>query len=412
MKPRKTSQAAKASLPPKASLAQLSEAFGIDAESGLLDLLPQPFLIIALDNTVAFANAEAEAFFRQSAAGMGRHRLDEVLAPGHPLIGLVTKVRDSGASINEYGLDLSSPRTGEHPLVDVFAKCVTAMPGVVALLLVERTMAHMIERQLSHRTSARAVTGLAAMLAHEIKNPLSGIRGAAQLLSSDVDDDGRQLTTLICDETDRICALVDRMGAFGNVAPADTHPINIHSVLDHVKQLARAGFARGVEISEAYDPSLPPLLGNRDRLVQAILNLVKNAAEAINPDMRGAKPDGRIVLHTGYRPVMRMARPGGGTRIALPLMVAVEDNGPGIPEAIRSSLFEPFVTTKVSGSGLGLAMVATVVAEHGGVIRVERERGHTVFRMFFPVAPATSDDATSNEKSANDRPTRHSSSGS
>jgi two-component system, NtrC family, nitrogen regulation sensor histidine kinase GlnL len=376
------------SVEPRATVApahdmSLTPPVGLAASArsaGLLDLLPQPLIIVGRDDRIVASSSEAEVFFGHSAATLSRMSLADLLSSQHPIVGLIDKVRRNGASINEYGLDFSSPRTGVHPQVDVFAKATT--DGDVVLLLVERTMAHMIERQLSHRTSARAVTGLAAMLAHEIKNPLSGIRGAAQLLAADVDEDGRQLTTMICVETDRIVALVNRMAAIGDSGPAATEPVNIHSVLDHVKRLAVTGFAGELTLIEDYDPSLPSLNGHQDRLIQAILNLVKNAAEAIGNEGRG---DGRITLRTAFRPAMRLARPGGGGT-SLPLMVAVEDNGPGIPESVRPALFEPFVTSKPSGSGLGLALVASVVAEHGGVIRVERERGHTIFRMFFPVA--------------------------
>ncbi len=358
----------------------------LDVPGTLLDHLPQPLLVIGADDHITAASSEAETFFGHSAATLARYRLIDLFAVDHPIIGLVEKVRKTGVSVNEYALDLSGPRSGNHPHVDVFARA--APGGTIIVLLVQRTMANMIERQLSHRSSARTVTGLAAMLAHEIKNPLSGIRGAAQLLSADVDGDGRQLTTMICDETDRIVALVDRMAAIGDAGPPSLEAVNIHSVLDHVKQLAQSGFAKGITLVEDYDPSLPLLNGHRDRLVQALLNLVKNAAEAIALPQAAGGPegrrDGRIVLRTAFRPAMRMARPGGAS--SLPLMVTVEDNGPGIPESVRPMLFEPFVTTKPTGSGLGLPLVASVIAEHGGVIRVERERGHTVFRMFFPVA--------------------------
>jgi two-component system, NtrC family, nitrogen regulation sensor histidine kinase GlnL len=361
-----------------------------DQESAraLLETLPQPLIIIGTDDRIAAASSEAETFLGSSAAMLARHRLIDLFPADHPIVGLVEKVRRTGASINEYGLDLSGPRTGSHPNVDVFARA--APDGSIVVLMVQRAMATMIERQLSHRSSARAVTGLAAMLAHEIKNPLSGIRGAAQLLSSDVDDSGRQLTTMIQDETDRIVALVDRMAAIGDIGPPSREAVNIHSVLDHVKRVASAGFAEGLTIVEEYDPSLPSMTGHRDRLVQAILNLVKNAAEAISgqpgADGRQRTPaTARIVLRTAFRPAMRMANVGGPPS-SLPLMVAVEDNGPGVSESVQAALFEPFVTTKPTGSGLGLPLVASVVAEHGGVIRVEHERGFTVFRMFFPVA--------------------------
>ena len=146
-------------------------------------------------------------------------------------------------------------------------------------MLQERTIADKMDRQLTHRGAARSVSALAAMLAHEIKNPLSGIRGAAQLLEQSAGDDDRTLTRLICDEADRIVKLVDRMEVFSDERPVEREPVNIHVVLDHVKRLAQSGFARRIKFIENYDPSLPPVFANRDQLIQVFLNLVKNAAE-------------------------------------------------------------------------------------------------------------------------------------
>src|SRR3546814_685891 len=209
---------------------------------------------------------------------------------------------------------------------------------------------------------------MAAILAHELKNPLSGIRGAAQLLELNASQADRELTRLICDETDRICGLVDRMEIFSDKRPINRGPVNIHQVLEHVRKIAQAGFAKHLRFVEKYDPSLPPVYGNRDQLVQVFLNLVKNAAEAVGDD-----PAGEIVLTTAYRHGVRLAVRCSRDRLHLPLEVSVQDNGPGVPEDIRTYLFDPFVTTKASGSGLGLALVAKIIGDHGGV----RSEEHT-----------------------------------
>src|SRR5437667_10016679 len=238
-----------------------------------------------------------------------------------------------------------------------------------------------MDRQLTHRGAARSVSALAAMLAHEIKNPLSGIRGAAQLLEQSVGDDDRNLTRLICEEADRIVKLVDRMEVFSDQRPIERGSVNIHLVLEHVKRLAYSGFARQIKFVEDYDPSLPPVLANRDQLVQVFLNLVKNAAEAIGENAR----DGEIQLSTAFRPGVRLTLPGTKTRVSLPLEFCVKDNGPGVPEDLLAHLFDPFVTTKPKGSGLGLALAAKIVGDHGGIIECESQPRRTVFRVLMPM---------------------------
>jgi two-component system nitrogen regulation sensor histidine kinase GlnL len=219
------------------------------------------------------------------------------------------------------------------------------------------------------------------MLAHEIKNPLSGIRGAAQLLESSVSDDNLPLAQLVREEADRIVALVDRVEVFGDDRPLVREPINIHRVLDRVKLLATNGVAQGITITENYDPSLPPVQGHRDQLIQIMLNLVKNAAEALE---RTKKPE--IRFSTAFRPGIRISVPGVADRISLPLEIVVEDNGPGISQDLLPFLFDPFVTTKSNGSGLGLALVAKIIGDHGGVIDADSRPGRTRFRILLPVA--------------------------
>ena len=347
----------------------------------LLAALPHPVLVLGDDDRVLYANLAAETFFSLSHGMLKRQTLPDIIAFSSPLGTLVGQVRKSGATVNEYGVEVDLPRSGSHRLVDVFAGGISEQPGLIVLMLQQRSMAQMIERQLTHRAAARSVSGMAAVLAHEIKNPLSGIRGAAQLLEPGLKDEDRALTQLICTETDRIRDLVDRMEVFGDERPLAAEPVNIHSVLDHVKRLAESGFAYGVKVNVDYDPSLPPLPGNRDKLIQAFLNLVKNAAEAVQ---EGREP-GRIVLRTAFRPGMRLAVPGTGARVSLPLMIEVEDTGPGVPDALKPHLFDAFVTTKRKGTGLGLALVAKIIGDHGGVIECESVPKRTVFRVLLPL---------------------------
>ncbi|MBN9045875.1 MAG: nitrogen regulation protein NR(II) [Rhizobiales bacterium] len=353
----------------------------------VLDAISQPVVMIGPDNHIAYANLDAEQFFRSGSSILARNRLDSFLPFGSPLLALVEQVRTHQIPVNEYRVDVSSPRLGAERIVDVYVAPVAEMPGAVVVLFKEKTMAEKIDRQMTHRGAARSVTGLASMLAHEIKNPLSGIRGAAQLLEQVVGDEDRALARLITDETDRIVSLVDRMEVFSDERPIERRAVNIHAVLDHVKAVALNGFARHIRFFEDYDPSLPPVYANRDQLVQVFLNLVKNAAEAI-----GAREGGEIVLSTAYRPGIRVQVPGARDRVALPLEFCVHDNGPGVPHDMLPHLFDPFVTTKTNGSGLGLALVAKIIGDHGGVIECDSHPMRTTFRILLPAWKNTNGD--------------------
>lgn len=347
----------------------------------LVGALPHPILVIAEEERIIYANAAAEIFFQASQAMLKRQQLSQLVAFDCPLISLARQVARTGSTVNEYGVGISTPKSQSTRIVDIFGGPLPDAPDQIILMLQQRSMAQMIERQLTHRAAARSVSGLAAVLAHEIKNPLSGIRGAAQLLEPGLNDEDRALAQLICAETDRIRNLVDRMEVFGDERPLMREPVNIHSVLDHVKRLAESGFAQGIRIVEQYDPSLPAVPGNRDKLVQAFLNLVKNAAEAIGE----SREPGRIILSTAFRPGVRLAVPGSQSRVALPLMIEVEDNGSGVAEGVKAHLFDPFVTTKRTGTGLGLALVAKIVGDHGGIIECETEPRRTIFRVLLPM---------------------------
>ena len=290
----------------------------------ILDALPNPVLLIGPDGKIVGANIATEAFFDISTQFLKRQSLKELVPFGSPLLALIDQVRSSNSPVNEYKVDLGTPRMGSDRQVDLHVAPLTERPGHIVVMLQERSIADKMDRQLTHRSAARSVIALAAMLAHEIKNPLSGIRGAAQLLEQQASSEDRMLTRLICDEADRIVTLVDRMEVFGDERPVVRGPVNIHSVLDHVKRLAQSGFARNIRFIEDYDPSLPPVLANQDQLIQVFLNLVKNAAEALID-----VPDGEIQLTTAFRPGVRLSVPGQKSRVSLPLEFCVRDNGTG-----------------------------------------------------------------------------------
>ena len=361
---------------PVAVLPMATPGVAVDA-AAVLDALTSPVVVIDADGVIVRVNGAGEELFRSSAAHLEGLALDALLPADSPLFSVIEQVRAHGTAISEYGVTLQTPRIGRHRF-NVQAAALAQPSGLVVVTLHQRSIADKINRQLTHRGAARSVTAMAAMLAHEVKNPLSGIRGAAQLLEQNCSPDDRTLTRLIRDEADRICALVDRMEVFSDGVPLRPEAINIHQVLDRVHQLARNGFARHLRFQEDYDPSLPLVPGNHDQLVQVFLNLVKNAAEASPRD------GGEIVLSTAYRHGVRFAVPGSDTRIHLPLMVSVGDNGGGIPEDIQSHLFDPFVTSKPSGRGLGLALVAKIIGDHGGVIEFDSQPRRTVFRVRLP----------------------------
>lgn len=355
-----------------ASVAPLSGA--------VLSALSLAVVVVDEQEWVVDANPAAEALFDCSVAWLKTKRLGEVVASDSPLLAIMRSARLVGANVIEDGVRLDGPRF-RAKVATVEAALIPEAPGLLALALRERSIALTIDRQLHHRNAARSVTALASVLAHEVKNPLAGIRGAAQLLEQNAAEDDRALAQLIVDETDRICKLVDRMDMFQETPSFARDPVNIHQALEYVRRIAQTGFARAVRFVERYDPSLPPVAGGRDQLVQVLLNLVKNAAEAVPAE------GGEIILSTAFEHGVRLATPGGG-RLQLPLVVSVQDNGPGVPEALRPHLFEPFVTTKPSGAGLGLALVAKIVNDHGGVIECDSRPGRTIFRLRLPLYDA------------------------
>ncbi len=346
----------------------------------VLSAIAVPVVVLDADNRFVSVNAAAEQFFQTSAASLAQLRLTDLLPEDSRLFAVIAQVRYVDARVSDHDLTLESPRLSRRG-VSVHAAPLPEMPGAVVLTLQDGSTAQMLDRQLNFRGAARGASAMAAMLAHEVKNPLSGIRGAAQLIEQSAASEGdRELCQLIQDEADRIRGLVDRFDMFSE-RPVELGPVNIHRVLDHVKRIAESGFAAHLRVVEEYDPSLPPVWGNRDLLVQILLNLVKNAAEAVDP------LGGEIVLTTAYHHGVRIAVPGSSDRVHLPLQISVRDNGPGIPEEIRGTLFEPFVSTKRGGQGLGLALVAKLVADQGGLIECDSRPGRTVFRLSMPTPP-------------------------
>lgn len=347
----------------------------------LLETLPSAVMALDGGRRFVWANPACEQLF-----GIGRslllgRTLDEFLPPGTPLAALLEQVRRGEGAVSEYGILLARTRGGSV-IVDAHLTPIVEVSDHVLVTLHPCSVAQTLDQHLAHRGQVRSVAALARTLAHEVKNPLSGIRGAAQLLEPTIGPEDKALVSLICDEADRICGLVDRMDAFSETAGLVRRPVNIHRVLDYVRRIAESGFARDIRIVERYDPSLPEVDGDRDALIQLFLNLVKNAAEAVP---RGT---GRITLATHYRHGLKMSTPTSAQRLELPIAVEVRDNGAGVPPDLEDDLFEPFVTSKSKGSGLGLALVAKITGDHGGIVDYRAGAPGAIFRVSLPSAAA------------------------
>lgn len=349
---------------------------GIDHEL-LWQALPDPALLLDAGGRVCEVNGAAEDFLGMSRRAIAGRELAQIAGEGSRLADLVRRAAAGGEALAEYTVEFAWP---DVPLRLADVSAVPVNGAGVLVLIHPRGNAERMGRALTSRDAARSVVGLAAMLAHEIRNPLAAISGAAQLLAMNASDEDRELTGLIREEAGRIGGLVARFEEFGDIGRVRRVPVNVHDVLDRAAKSAKAGFGAHLRFVEDYDPSLPPTIGDPDQLMQVLLNLLKNAAEA-TPQTGGV-----VALRTAYRAGVKV-RTARGTE-SLPLQVAVTDNGTGVPEELRPHIFEPFVTSKASGTGLGLALVSKVIADHGGVISCESVPGSTTFRMLLPVAAA------------------------
>jgi two-component system nitrogen regulation sensor histidine kinase GlnL len=355
----------------------MDDAAGISSLQ-VLASLPNPLFILDSDNCFVYLNQAAEMFFRSSQVILSGIPLDSFVPPDANLFSMLRRARDQNVSVGDQGLELAGPKMGLK-VVNVQITPFGEMPQKLIVSLQERALAERLRGQTMFRGAARSISAMAALLAHEVKNPLAGIKGAAQLLESGLSDEDRALTRMIVEESDRVAGLLDRMEGFAGGANLVLSPVNIHEVLDHCLGVASASYGAHLTLRRHYDPSLPLVNGHRDLLIQAFINIIKNASEATDNEAE-------LIVKTSYSQGRRLSLAASDGGLHLPVQVDLIDNGRGIPDDIRDHLFEPFVSGNRRGSGLGLTMVASVVADHGGMIEVDSAPGHTAFRMNFPVA--------------------------
>lgn len=355
---------------------------GSPSLSDVITAFPVATLIVAPDNRIANANVRAETLLNMARSAIVGSDIGRTLRMAD-MDGRYD-IWNSDTPLAAYDVKVHAGRTAAME-VDLMIAPIPDHEGWRVVSVHAKSEA----QKIAYRRTAggtRSAMGAAAILAHEIKNPLSGIRGAAQLLDSGDDESATALTQLICNEVDRIAALIDRMQDFTTERPLVCRPENIYPLIDRAAEVAVAGFARDVHMTKSYDPSLPFALVNGDALVQIMINLLKNSAEALFPHERPIKKP-RIRIVTAFRHGMSVMLPGGKGNSSLPIEILVIDNGPGVPEHIRDDLFNPFITGKRTGQGLGLALVDKLVRDMNGFVQYQRdqEAGETIFRILLPM---------------------------
>ncbi|MCZ8153632.1 MAG: ATP-binding protein [Rhodobacteraceae bacterium] len=343
--------------------------------------LPLPALLIGPDNRIAEVNPAGEIFLNASSRSlMGQPAFDR-LSIDAPMDEALARARANQSPLFINDVDVT---TGERAPVQCNIQVAPMHDNaeVILLIISPRDIADRLGRAMQVKSAAKSAIGMAEMLAHEIKNPLAGISGAAQLIGMNLPPEDRELADLIVEETRRIVKLLEQVEQFGNLRPPERRPVNIHDALDRARKSAMVGFAAHMQIVEDYDPSLPPTYADPDQLMQVFLNLIKNAAEACQRASEGTT----IRLHTFYDLSLRI-RGKDGRPAALPLQIEIVDDGPGIPPEIAADIFEPFVSGRENGTGLGLALVSKIISDHDGWISVDSVPGRTVFRVSLPMVP-------------------------
>lgn len=342
--------------------------------------LPLAAVLIDHADNIVDLNPAAEGFFNSSAKALNGTPIWDKLAVDAPIENALGRARENSSPLFVNDVDVG---TGDRkPLqCNLQIAPLSGFEGMMILMISPRELAGRLSQSQGVKSAAKSAIGMAEMLAHEIKNPLAGITGAAQLLSMNLAPEDLELTDLIVEESRRIVKLLDQVEQFGNLGPPDLSSVNLHDVLDRARRSTLLGAGAQMKIMESYDPSLPHAHADKDQLLQAILNLLKNASEAA-----GAQ-GGTIWLRTYYEHSYSLRR-ASGTGRALPLQVEIIDDGPGLPPELGDNVFDPFVSGRENGTGLGLALVSKIIADYDGWVAVDSMPGRTVFKISLPLAPA------------------------
>jgi two-component system, NtrC family, nitrogen regulation sensor histidine kinase GlnL len=348
-------------------------------DTNLWTSLPIPAFLIDAQDCIIDANSAGEGFLNASAKAVSGSPIWDMIAVDAPIEEAFARARRDATPLFVNDIDVGP---GNRPPLQCALQIapLNGHPGEMILMISPRELAGRMTQNHSVKSAAQSAIGMAEMLAHEIKNPLAGITGAAQLLGMNLEGEDLELTDLIVGECRRIVKLLEQVEQFGNLSPPDRSPVNVHDILDRARRSAKLGFGAHMRIIEDYDPSLPMTFGDPDQLLQVVLNLLKNASEAA--DSSG----GNIRIHTYFEHSFRMRR-SDGTGQSLPLQIEIIDDGPGLPDKIKDDVFDPFVSGRENGTGLGLALVSKIVSEHDGWISVTSVPGRTVFRLSLPRVP-------------------------
>ena len=360
----------------------------------VMDVLPFPVVLLDEEDSFVWLNHAGEHFFKSSLSILSGTRLDRLIPQDSQIFSLIRRARQSGSSVEDKAITFVGPRIG---LKGASIQLVPFhMAGferpLILMTLQERTGAEQLATQQNFKGAALSMSRMTSLLAHEIKNPLAGIKGAAQLLEMELSEAQHELSNMIVSETDRITSLLRRIENLSSDAPVRFKTVNIHEILDHCLKITSASFGRHLDIKRSYDPSLPDIQADREMLVQCFINLFKNASEAT------AEGDS-LSIHTSYSLTRYVTTETSRKLIHLPLQIAITDSGKGVSEELQAHVFEPFVSNKSGGSGLGLAMVASVIADHGGAIAMQSSAQGSCFTLNLPIIQSYTDNAVANQTS-------------